>query len=69
MHLFNTLKILTISTFAVVLVFLIGVTMSNASSQKVHKPVVEEIGELTDEELLKMQKEFSEANQRIRPFY
>ena len=57
MHLFITLKILTIPIFTVVFVFLIGITISNASSQKVHKPVVEEIGELTDEELLKMQKE------------
>lgn len=39
------------------LTFSIGMQLSNASSQKVHKPIVEEIGELTDEELLKMQKE------------
>ena len=41
-----------------VLTFSIGMQMSNASSsQKAHKPIVEEIGELTDEELLKMEKE------------
>ena len=43
--------------FATVLTFSIGLQISNASSLKnSHKPIVEEIGELTDEELLKMEK-------------
>ncbi|MEM7401429.1 MAG: TraB/GumN family protein [Pseudomonadota bacterium] len=41
-----------------VLVMLLGAQMSNAS-QKVHTPVVEEIGELSDKELLKLQEELS----------
>ena len=53
----NTWKILILSALAFILIFFIGTQMSSASPQKVHKPVVEEIGELTDEELLKMQKE------------
>ena len=57
MHLFSTWKILMLIVFTTGLTFIGGVQMSNASSQKVHKPMVEEIGELTDEELLKMEKD------------
>ncbi|QMU62270.1 MAG: hypothetical protein GKR92_11425 [Gammaproteobacteria bacterium] len=57
MYLMNSWKTLTFVAFATVLTFLVGVQMSNASSQKVHKPMVEEIGELSDEELIKMEKE------------
>jgi uncharacterized protein YbaP (TraB family) len=56
MHLMNTWKTLAFVACATVLTYSLGVQMSNAS-QKVHKPMVEEIGELTDEELLKMEKE------------
>ena len=59
MHLINTWKILLVVMFMLILVFLTGVQMSNASSQKVHKPVVEEVGELTDKELLKLQEELN----------
>ncbi len=48
---------MAIAMIVTVLTFSIGIQISNASSQKVHKPMVEEIGELTDEELLKMEKE------------
>jgi len=51
-------KTLILTAAASVLLLLIGVQMSIAS-QKVHTPVVEEIGELSDEELLKMQEELS----------
>ncbi len=40
-----------------ILTYSVGIQMGNASSQKVQKPVVEEVGELSDEELLKMEKE------------
>ena len=53
----NSSKTLIYVAFATALTFLVGVQMSSASSQKVHKPMVEEIGELNDEELLKMEKE------------
>lgn len=53
----NSWKTLIFVAFVAVLTFLVGVQMSSASSQKVHKPMVEEIGELTDEELIKMEKE------------
>ncbi len=53
----NSWKTLIFVAFATVLTFLVGVQMSSASSQKVHKPMVEEIGELSDEELIKMEKE------------
>ena len=55
MRLIYTWKMLLTIVFTAVLIF--GIQMSNASSQKVHKPLVEEVGELTDDELLKMQKE------------
>ena len=58
MHLMNTWKTLIFVAFAIILAFLVGVQMSNAaSSQKVHTPKVEKIGELTDKELLEMEKE------------
>lgn len=57
MYLLNSWKTLIFVAFATILTFLIGVQMSSASSQKVHKPKVEEIGELTDEELIKMEQE------------
>ena len=54
----NTCKTLILVVFATILTFIVAVQMSNAtSSQKVHTPMVEEIGELSDEELLKMEKE------------
>ena len=53
----NLWKTLIITIFATALTFLAGVQMSKASSQKVHKPMVEEVGELSDKELLKMEKE------------
>ena len=37
----------------------IKISQAASSEQKVHTPVVEEIGELTDEELLKYEKEMS----------
>lgn len=45
--------------FTICFSYLSVITISNASSssQKVHTPVVEEIGELSDEELIKMQEE------------
>ena len=57
MHLTYTWKALTIFFLVVLIAYFTGAEMISASSLKVHKPVVEEIGELTDEELLKMQKE------------
>lgn len=47
--------------FAILSVAFIGTTViGNASSkQKVHTPLVQEIGELTDEELLKLQEELN----------
>jgi len=54
----NTWKALVFVASVTVLTYSLGVQMSNAaSSQKVHTPKVEKIGELTDEELLKMEKE------------
>ena len=51
----------TISIVAVVFIFYSGETkMSYAANKiKVHTPVVEEIGELTDKELLRLQEELS----------
>jgi len=57
MYLMNSWKTVIFSILMAMLTFSIGMQLSNASSQKVHKPIVEEIGDLTDEELLKMQKE------------
>jgi len=58
MHLFSTWKTLIFVAFATVLTYSVGVQMSNAaSSQKVQTPKVEKIGELTDKELLEMEKE------------
>lgn len=57
MRLVNLWNTLIYIIFATALIFLVGVQMSKASSQKVHKPIVEEVGELSDEELLKMEKE------------
>jgi len=58
MYLMNSWKTLLFVALAAVLTYSLGVQMGNAaSSQKVHTPKVEEIGELTDEELLKMEKE------------
>ena len=56
MQLISSWKTLVFVAFATVLTYLVGVQMSNAAP-KVHKPKVEEIGELTDKELLKMEKE------------
>ena len=51
----------TISIVAVVFIFYSGeIKMSHAANKiKVHTPVVEEIGELTDKELLRLQEELS----------
>jgi len=54
----NIWKSSLIVGLATFLIILLGAQMSIAS-QKVHTPVVEEIGELSDEELLKMQEELS----------
>ncbi len=57
MHLMSSWKTIIIFTLVTLLMLLIAMQMTNASSQKVHKPMVEEIGELSDEVLLKMEKE------------
>ena len=57
MRLVKSWETLIFISFVTALTFVVGVQISKASSQKVHKPMVEEIGELSDEELLKMEKE------------
>lgn len=58
MYQMNSWKTLLLVVFATVLTCLVGVQMSNAAP-KVHKPMLEEIGELSDKELLKMEQELN----------
>lgn len=67
MHLINSWKTLVFVACTTVLIYSLGVQMSNAS-QKVHKPMLEEIGELTDEELIKMEKELLKPTQESGRF-
>ncbi len=48
-----------ISIFSFILVATFMMNFANSSERKVHTPVVEDIGELTDKELLKLQEELN----------
>ena len=58
------------SIFAALLICSSEIKISQAASseQKVHTPIVEEIGELTDEELLKYEKEMSKPKNESGKF-